>query len=531
MLVAVYCRYSSDRQRETSIADQLRVCQTFADQRGWSLVAMHSDEEVSGSTPVRARRGGAALLADAMADRFGALVLEGLDRLSRDLVEQETIVRRLEHRGIRIIGVCDGYDSEATGKKLHRGMRGLINEVYLDDLRAKTHRGQAGQVSRGYSAGGGGYGYRSTHDGTGYRIEIDEDQARWVRWIFEHFAEGWSSKRIVAELNRLRVPSPRGGTWAVSAVYGSAAKGCGILHNELYVGRYIWNRSQWVKDPDTGKRQRFERPRSEWLIEERSALRIIDQAIWDATRARFSTSYKEGGTKGKGRAPRSLLGGLMKCGYCGGAVVAINGKLYGCATKHDRGAVVCRGVFAPRQETETRILAGVREELLRPSAIAEMQQMVTEMLRAELAVGESEAKAARGRVVELEREIDRLVEAIASVGISDALTQRLRNAEAELASVRRTAATSSGKKVEIPNLKSIYREQVMNLQEALRSDIQQARNALREMIGPITVVERNDEVWAQIDTGPEAMLKASGLYIGLVAGACFGSNIREIRIS
>ena len=157
MLAATYCRYSSDRQRETSIADQLRVCQAYVDQRGWRLVATHSDEEVSGSTPVGARRGGAALLADAMADRFGVLVLEGLDRLSRDLVEQETIVRRLEHRGIRIVGVCDGYDSEATGKKLHRGMRGLINEVYLDDLRAKTHRGQAGQVSRGYSAGGGGY--------------------------------------------------------------------------------------------------------------------------------------------------------------------------------------------------------------------------------------------------------------------------------------------------------------------------------------------------------------------------------------
>jgi DNA invertase Pin-like site-specific DNA recombinase len=39
-----------------------------------------------------------------MAGRFEVLLLEALDRLSRDSVEQERIVRRLEHRGIRIIG-------------------------------------------------------------------------------------------------------------------------------------------------------------------------------------------------------------------------------------------------------------------------------------------------------------------------------------------------------------------------------------------------------------------------------------------
>lgn len=30
--------------------------------------------------------------------------------------------------------------------------------------------------------------------------------------------------------------------------------GVTILNNDVYAGRVIWNRSKWVKDPDTGRR-------------------------------------------------------------------------------------------------------------------------------------------------------------------------------------------------------------------------------------------------------------------------------------
>ena len=151
---AIYARFSTDKQRDTSVEDQFRVCRQRAESLGLAIVAHHKDDGVSGSTPVDGRAGGVLLLADAMAGRFEVLLLEGLDRLSRDSVEQERIVRRLEHRGIRIIGVSDGYDSDSgASRKIYRGMRGLINEIFLDDLRAKTHRGLAGQVERGFTRG------------------------------------------------------------------------------------------------------------------------------------------------------------------------------------------------------------------------------------------------------------------------------------------------------------------------------------------------------------------------------------------
>jgi hypothetical protein len=96
----LYARYSTDKQRETSIDDQLRAAHTRAEREGWEIVGTHADEGVSGSTPVALRPGGKALLAGALAGRFDVLILEGLDRLSRELGEAESMVKRLEHRAI-----------------------------------------------------------------------------------------------------------------------------------------------------------------------------------------------------------------------------------------------------------------------------------------------------------------------------------------------------------------------------------------------------------------------------------------------
>ena len=96
--------------------------------------------------------------------------------------------------------------------------------------------------------------------------EIDSDQAKWIERIFEWYAGGRPPRWIAAELNRLGVKSTRGGTWAGSVIYGDMKKGTGLLNNELYVGRYVWNRSKWIKNPDTGRKIRIPRPESEWIV-------------------------------------------------------------------------------------------------------------------------------------------------------------------------------------------------------------------------------------------------------------------------
>lgn len=203
MRAALYARYSTDRQSESSTADQLRQARERCAREGWHVVAEHADDAVSGSTPVALRPGGRALLADALAGRIDVLVLEGLDRLSREVGEAETVTKRIEHRGVRIVGLADGYDSHAAGRKVLRIARGLVNELYLDDLACKTRRGLQGQLARGYHVGGVCYGYRSqpSADGRGRVLVVDEPQADVVRRIYSDFAGGASARGIVHALN------------------------------------------------------------------------------------------------------------------------------------------------------------------------------------------------------------------------------------------------------------------------------------------------------------------------------------------
>lgn len=196
MRVAIYARFSCDKQSEASTEDQIRLCRARANHLVAEVVCVHADDGISGSIPVGDRPGGRALLADFLGDRFDTLIVEGLDRLSRDLVESERIVRRLEHRGVRIIGCADGYDSELAGRKVMRQVRSLVNELYLDDLRHKTHRGLAGRVDRGFHGGGKSFGYRSVPIDGGHKLQVDAEQARWVTWIFEQYAHGWSVQAI-----------------------------------------------------------------------------------------------------------------------------------------------------------------------------------------------------------------------------------------------------------------------------------------------------------------------------------------------
>ena len=63
-------------------------------------------------------------------------------------------------------------------------------------------------------------------------------------------------------------------------------RGTGLVNNELYIGRLVWNRLRYVKDPSTGKRVSRLNPESAWITTEVPELRIVDDALWEAVRAR-----------------------------------------------------------------------------------------------------------------------------------------------------------------------------------------------------------------------------------------------------
>ncbi len=539
MRCLIYSRFSSDAQRLTSIVDQERIARARAAADDWTVTLCLSDEAVSGSVPVALRPGGKRLMQAIVAGEVDVLILEGLDRLSRDSLEQEKIVRIIEHRGVRVLGVSDGYDSRMTGKTLMRGMRGLINQVYLQDLAHKTHRGLAGQFSRGLSAGGRSYGYR-TEDagGAGRRMVIDEAEAVHVRWIFEQAATGMSVRAIAHRLNTLGVPSPRGGTWAVSALFGSAERGLGLMNNEIYRGRVIWNRRQWVKDPETGSRRYLERPRSEWQERDAPELRIVSEELWNRAHGRDRPGPAVG-TRRRGAIPKTLFGGLLTCAACGGPMIAINRARYGCGVHKDRGATVCAsGATFLRDVVDRRLVAELRADLLDPGALAELQAAVRTLATAQQREAGQGQDAARKRLQALQGEIGRLVDAVVAVGHSDALAGRLRAAEAERAQIEAALAGSAKAKAGealVENVSARWRRIVLQLQQVLddETDRAQTRRILAGMLGPVTLLrdEETGENFAELEEPAERLLMAAvGESLEVVARARNGHRLPRRRL-
>ena len=305
---AIYARFSSDMQRDRSIEDQIEVCRSYAERMRFDVVEVYADRAKSGAS-MHGRDGIQRMIADGRQRVFDVVIAETLSRLGRDEGDRAEIRKRLTFAGVKIMTPSDG---EVT--RLTDGIKAIIDAQYLEDLKLMIRRGMAGVTRDGRHAGGRPYGYRPVPGKPG-ELEIAEAEAEIIRRIFREFAAGESTRSICQRLNAEHVPSPRGSHWSDNALNGNRSRGHGILINPLYGGTLVWNRTRFVKDPDTGRRVSRLNPESEWQRADVPHLAIVDPATISAAHARLRPFTRQ--TAHQARRPKTLLSGLLKCGCCG----------------------------------------------------------------------------------------------------------------------------------------------------------------------------------------------------------------------
>lgn len=326
-----YARFSTDLQNERSTEDQLDLCRSYAEREGLRVVGTHQDKARSGASML-GRDGLYNLLQDAQAKKFDVIIVEALDRLSRDMEDLAGIHKRLQYLGIELRAVHEGI-----ANTLMVGLRGLVGQLQREDNVHKIRRGMTGLVKQGKSAGGKAYGYRSDPMNKGKRV-IVEEEADVILRIYSEFAGGKSPRHIAHGLNTDGIRPPRGTKWNASTINGNPKRGYGILRNSLYAGKMVWNRVQMIKDPDTGNR--VSRTNAPELREyhDLPELRIVPPDLWDAAQAQLA-AHAHGpreGNIGVHRRPKRLLSGLIKCDACGSGMA-----VYGHAKRSQRVRVRC----------------------------------------------------------------------------------------------------------------------------------------------------------------------------------------------
>jgi site-specific DNA recombinase len=396
---AIYSRFSTDRQNESSITDQVRVCAEYAERQGWQIVERFEDQGISGAA-VGNRPGVLALQQAGTARRVDAVLVTDLSRLSRSQGDLSKMIDRFVAKGVRVIGVQDGYDSARRGHKLQAGLSGIIGEAFREMVKDRTYAALESRAKERKATGGRAYGYR---DG-----KVDKGEAYIVREMFGRFADGASCRTIAADLNARRIPSP-GSTWKRAERRAAGWMGSPIrmiLRNERYRGVVHWNTSEWRKDPDTGKRKRITRPRSEWISYIDESLRIVSDDLWERAQRRTKLAKEDARLKSGGK-PKYLLSGLLRCDVCGAHYTITNATSYGCSSYHD-GHACSNSILVRRDRIEQILLGPIRDELLTPERVASMAKEMQDYYRQGVDAMQARAVEAPQELQDLTARIDRL---------------------------------------------------------------------------------------------------------------------------
>jgi hypothetical protein len=228
----------------------------------------------------------------------------------------------LSFHKVRIFTAHEGFQDEAG-----ISVRALLAELHNTQLAQKVKRGHRGVLGEGRFINAPPYGLR-VKAGTRGEWEPHPEQAPIVRRIFEAYRDGYSPRMIAKRLNDEGIPSPRGRPWNhTTFIRGSYSAG-GLLENEAYTGRFVFGRSNMVRDPET--RRKVHRPAdpSERVVITKPELAIVPQELFnEVQRIRRQRGEKIFGPDGRkkpafiARATDSALSGLLRCGACGSPMV------------------------------------------------------------------------------------------------------------------------------------------------------------------------------------------------------------------
>ena len=490
MRAAVYARMSTDRQSADSPADQISRCRDFAVSHGWTIAdaLIVQDAGISGASRHERRQ---FLELMARIAEWDVLLCWDFSRLARNEEDLGWVRNRLRAAKKNAYAVNSGRSIHDLGSRVE----GVIAAEYLEKLKVDTHRGLRGRAERSLFPGGLPYGYRTEELPSGrldphgrsipagYRLVIDPPRAEVVRRIFELYATGDGLRTIAQCLNTERAPSPRGKGWSSSALQA-------MLQNPIYQGTYLWNRSEWIKEHETGRRRRFERPEAEWLRREMPELAIVSPEFWgrvESLRTERASGYprrRDGRLTGRARAShtvvsRHLLSGLLQCAECGGAFFALRRESsYGCGWHRDRGEAVCgNGLRVPRAELEARVLGAIREQILVPEHAMYVIQRALEQARERAG---HDGTLERARLSEVDLQIQNLVALAANLGSVDEVADRIRILKAERAVLRSRVAYAAIPEAE--DLKASLEIALQELEVSFGGSPDRAREALRRLL-------------------------------------------------
>jgi len=268
-------------------------------------------------------------------------------------------------------GLTARFESEEDD--LVRHIKLAFDEIELERKSYRHIQANKARATKGYvTVKVASFGYNLTKDKRSY--VINEDQAHWVRKIFDWYSAGRALRWIARTLTEQGLPTPRGKRkgWDPSTIKK-------ILENSVYKGTFIANRSirKYVWEGGRQKLSYSFKPEDEWIYVDVPA--IISQAQWDEVQKQLSKNKRL--SMRNSNKHHWLLYQMVKC-VCGnfyyternfirnqsasGEVKLSKNYVYRCSGRNRIGPDVCKS-------------KQIRQDLLEPMMLNALEQMIVDV--------------------------------------------------------------------------------------------------------------------------------------------------------
>jgi site-specific DNA recombinase len=318
MRVACYARVSTDKQAEKyGISSQIEAMRKRCLEKGWTPV-LDGDKDGfvdDGYSGAELDRPGLNRLRQAAKEgRVDAVLCYDPDRLSRKLYHQMILAEEFEKQGIKLEFITQDMGTSPEDRMFFN-MRGLVAEYEREKIRERTIRGSREKARQGKVVNGGAVPFGFRYNKEKSTLEEDSEKAQTIRLIFYTFAnENLSLLRLADRLNRLHIPTPRGGDrWRASTL--------GVmLRNEAYIGKMHQFRKYHVeprlrRQPLTRakKTSLVLRPQEEWITV--GVPSLVPVELFEAVQRKLKTNAD---LSRRNTKREYLLSGLLYCSQCDG---------------------------------------------------------------------------------------------------------------------------------------------------------------------------------------------------------------------
>lgn len=334
---AIYVRISRDTTGEgLGVQRQEEDCRQLAASRGWQVVGVYSDNDISAYSG-KPRPNYQRLLDDIDSKHVQAVVAWHPDRLQRSPLELNHFIDLVNRSKCKVATVmAGGYDLTTAAGRLNARVLGDFARYESEQKSERVARKIQQSADQGKTHQGGARPFGWERD----RRSLNDAEAAVVRRAAELVLSGASVKTVTKAANESGIPPVGGGRWRDVQVRDMLLRprNAGLV---VYRGRPNGKTGNW--EP------------------------ILDEVTWRRVE-RILTDSARRTTPGAG-GRKHLLSGLAVCGVCGHAMYGAKGKPYKGVSKDIYRCKANQCLTRDMESVDLHVSAVICERLAQPDAV------------------------------------------------------------------------------------------------------------------------------------------------------------------